>query len=97
MSHIPEQLQLIDLMIIWSRHWAGAANTSPRKHRVPWRHEAKTEEEERGRGWLAGWQAAESGTEEQSTGKIEVNTAGYQVFPDVQVLPSVFLLWQSDL
>ncbi|KAK5864832.1 hypothetical protein PBY51_016043 [Eleginops maclovinus] len=62
-------------------------------HSVPWRHEAKTKEEERGRGWLA----AESGTEEQSAGQTEANAARHQGFPDVRVLPVVFLLEQTDL
>ncbi len=48
-------------------------------------------------GWLAGWLAAGSGTEEQSAGQIEAKAARHQVLPDVQVLPVVFLLWQTDL
>lgn len=41
--------------------------------------------------------SAVSGAEEQSAGQIEVNAARHQVFPDVRVLPLVFLLWQSNL
>ena len=60
---------------------------------MPWRHGDKTKEEERGRGRLA----AESGTEEQSAGQIEANAARHPGFPDVRVLPVVFLLEQTDL
>lgn len=55
--------------------------------------ELRLREEERGRGWLA----AVSGTEEHSAGQIEANAARHQVSPDVQALPVVFLLWQTDL
>lgn len=44
-----------------------------------------------------GWLAALNGAEEQSADRIEANAAKHQVFPDVRVLPLVFLLWQSDL
>lgn len=56
-NHIPEQLQLsINLMIGWPRHRAGWNSKTPAQQRsVPWRHGAKTKEEERGRGWLAGY------------------------------------------
>ncbi|KAK1903651.1 Threonine dehydratase mitochondrial [Dissostichus eleginoides] len=63
--------------------------TPAQPHSVPWRHGDKTKEEERGRGRLA----AESGTEEQ----IEANAARHPGFPDVRVLPVVFLLEQTDL
>lgn len=46
---------------------------------------------------MAGWLVAVSGTEERRAGQIEANAARHQVFPDVQVLPVAFLLWQSDL
>lgn len=53
--------------------------------------------ERRQSGGGSGGVDAVSGTEEQSAGQIQANTATLQVFPDVRVLPVVFLLWLSDL
>lgn len=62
---------------------AEAAKQQPNNTVCPGKMELRGGEGVKIAGWLAGWQATVSGTEEQSAGQIEANAVRHRVFLDV--------------